>query len=533
VSEPVNETHWNDISVMVYDKNPSQTDICLSTPERSPVPISLSRNISISSSIELSEKVRKSVSCANLAQTCENEVPVEFDCVRATCRQTSNIPYKIQDHGKEVVNTKNKGKHLKSNRLRKQSKQTNLRTTIDKSKSGYHKNKNQLVRSFRGKAENKNFQVYDSISPSSRSCYNNKRSQKRVINQNGRACEISAIVFTLGDALKMLMNKSNMFLAFVTDQEGSRFLQEHLISATDDQLWSTFIHLQRHFVTICQDIYGNYIAQKYLEFGSDKLRCSILETLRMSIPLLSLGKYGCRVVQKLIECGTREQKLLVAEQLTGAIIKLAYDQNGNHVVQKIIQCLNPDEIGFVVDEISGYTCSLAMHRYGSRVIQQVLKKFSRSVARPLLDQIKKNAISLSKSQYGNYIIQYIIKHFVEERTEVIIKLIGRVAELSREKCASNVIEQAIKKSTLTQLNELAEQLLKNESPQTERYSALALLVKDQFGKYVVQTLLDSTSGVIRQRLLSCLKTFRRKNDYVKKVPVKVGQMSRRANNRNK
>jgi len=510
----VNGSHWNETSVMVYDKSPSQTDSGFASPERSSLSISSSRSFSISPCTELSEKVRKSVEGAKLTQTCEKEVPVKFDSVRAMCSQKSNIPNKVQDNWEEVVNTKNKGKHLRSNRFRRQSKQTNLRTSIDKSKSGYHKDQNQLVSSFRGKARNKDFQVYGSISPTSSSGYNSKRSRKRVY-KHGQARETPERALTLGDALTMLMNKPNMFLAFVTDQEGSRFLQEHLVSATDGQLQSTFNHLQRHFVTICQNVFGNYIAQKYLEFGSDKLRHSIFETLQTSIPVLSMGMYGSRVVQKLLQCGTHEQKLLVAKQLKGSIIKFVYNQYGNHVVQKIIQCLNPDEIGFVVDEISGYTYNLAMHPSGSRVIQRLLENLNRCVARPLLDEIKKNAIALSKNQFGNYIVQYIIKHCVKERTEIIVKLIGRVAELSGEKKASNVIELAKEKSAV-----------RNESPLSERYSALALLDNDPFGKYVLQTLLEWSSGAIRQRLLKCLRTCRKKKDYVKNFPLKVGQVSR-------
>jgi len=337
-------------------------------------------------------------------------------------------------------------------------------------------------------------------------------------------------VLTLEDALKILMNKPNMFLAFVTDQEGSRFLQEHLISATTEQLWSTFTHIQHHFVDICQDVFGNYVAQKYLELGSDKLRGAVLETLQPSIPLLSVGTYGCRVVQKLLECGTHEHKLLIAEQLAGSIIKFVYDQNGNHVVQKIIQCLNPNEIGFVVDEISGYTYNLAMHPYGSRVVQRLLEKVSRRIARPLFDKIKQHTISLSKNQHGNYIIQWIIKHCVKERREVMGKLTGSVIELSREKSASNIYDQASKTSTLTQKGELVQELLKDESPQTERCSALSLLVNDQFGKYVIHAMIDSSSGAFRQRLQNSLRTcgtIKKRLYYGKNLSVEVKQTSQR------
>jgi len=336
-----------------------------------------------------------------------------------------------------------------------------------------------------------------------------------------------ARMLTLAEVQNMLMVENNMFFAFVTDQEGSRFLQKHLTTATPEQLWSTFMHLKPDFVAICQDVFGNYVAQKYLELGSDELRSAVVETLKPSITSLSMGMYGCRVVQKLLECAAEEHKKVVAQLLAGSIIKFVYDQNGNHVVQKMIQCLGAREIGFVAEEISGYTYSLAMHPYGSRVIQRLLEKISRRRARPLLNEIKQHTVALSKNQYGNYIIQWIIKHCPVERKEVVAKLIGRVAELASEKFASNVIEQAFKRSSNAQIKELGEELLRDNS-RIGRYPTLALLVNDQFGNYVIQTLLESSTGAFRQRLLQSLSKCGRLNkDYGKNLLVKVDQMLRK------
>jgi len=534
--EPKSGGNWDENNAMISGESPRETDFCFSGSEESEgsfLSISLSRSISISPSFnELSEKVNKNVSSASSAQTYQKEVPAKFERARAMCRQQSNTRYQFRGPGREMFNTKNRRKHVRWNQSQRWTEQTNFRTR-DNRKFRNRKDQNRVVSTCGGTSQNNDFQVNDNISTSWRVGNNNKRAHKRGIRDRF-AREGSARGLTLGDTLQKLMNKPKMLLAFVTDKEGSRFLQENLMSATTDQLWSTFTHLQRHFVTISQDVFGNYVVQKYLEFGSDKLRGAILETLQTSISLLSLEKYGSRVVQKLLDYGAHEQKLLVAKQLTGSIIKFVYDQNGNHVVQKIIQCLNANEIGFVVDEISGYTYKLAMHPYGSRVIQRLLEKISRISAQPLLEEIKQHTIALSQHQYGNYLIQGIIKHSIKERREVIGKLIGRVAELSREKYASNVIELAIKRSNLAEINELAKELLEDESRQTERFPTLALLVNDQYGNYVIQTLLIYSSGVLRQRLLNSLSMCSNlKKDYGRNLLLKVEQILRRdTSNRN-
>jgi len=78
------------------------------------------------------------------------------------------------------------------------------------------------------------------------------------------------------------------------------------------------------------------------------------------------------------------------------------------------------------------------------------------------------------------------------------------------------------------IRELAEELLKVGSPKKESYPTLALVVNDQFGNYVVQTLLESSSGAFRQRLLRSLsKCGRSKQNYGKNLLLKVGQMLRK------
>jgi len=108
---------------------------------------------------------------------------------------------------------------------------------------------------------------------------------------------------------------------------------------------------------------------------------------------------------------------------------------------------------------------------------------------------------------------------------VLRRLIGRVAELSREKFSSNVIEEAFKRSSYAQIKMLAEELLHDTTVRKERLPTLALLVNDQFGNYVVQTLLNKTTGLFKQHLLHSLSKCGKFNqNYGKHLLMKVDQM---------
>jgi len=84
---------------------------------------------------------------------------------------------------------------------------------------------------------------------------------------------------------------------------------------------------------------------------------------------------------------------------------------------------------------------------------------------------------------------------------------------------------AFTRSRQRQLKELAEELLQVDPAKKGSYHTLALVLNDEFGNYVIKTLLESSSGAFRQRLLRSLSKCGRSNqNYGKNLLVKVGQM---------
>jgi len=109
-----------------------------------------------------------------------------------------------------------------------------------------------------------------------------------------------------------------------------------------------------------------------------------------------------------------------------------------------------------------------------------------------------------------------------------LKLIGHIADLSREKFASNVIERAFENSTPVQLKELAAELLHDDPGEKGSYPTLALLVSNQFGNYVIQTLLEASSGAFREKLFRSLRKCGRFNkDHGKNLFVEVRRLLRK------
>lgn len=89
---------------------------------------------------------------------------------------------------------------------------------------------------------------------------------------------------------------------FSKDQHGSRFIQQRLEQSPDAEKEIVFAEVLPAAYSLMTDVFGNYVIQKFFEFGTLEQKATLTERLQGHVPALSLHTYGCRVVQKAIEC---------------------------------------------------------------------------------------------------------------------------------------------------------------------------------------------------------------------------------------
>ncbi|KZV42359.1 Pumilio 4 isoform 1 [Dorcoceras hygrometricum] len=292
-------------------------------------------------------------------------------------------------------------------------------------------------------------------------------------------------------------------IEFSMDQHGSRFIQQKLETATVNEKIKIFSEIIPHAHNLMTDVFGNYVIQKFFEHGTDSQRKELARHLIGHVLPLSLQMYGCRVIQKALEVVDVELQTEMAKELDGSVLKCVRDQNGNHVIQKCIECLPQDRIQSIISSLLGQVVNLSTHSYGCRVIQRVLEYCGDTKNKQIImDEIMSSVCNLALDQFGNYVIQHVLQHGKpHERAEIVRKLAGQIVKMSQQKYASNVVEKCLTFGGPEERKLLVNEILGT----TDENEPLQAMMKDQFGNYVVQRVLETCDDQSRELMLSRIK----------------------------
>lgn len=313
---------------------------------------------------------------------------------------------------------------------------------------------------------------------------------------------------------------------FTKDQHGSRFIQQKLPVATEEEKEIVFNEIREISFELMTDVFGNYVIQKFFEHGSATQKQVLLEYMSGNIYDLSLQMYGCRVVQRALEALPLEGQIAIVSELKDHVLTCAKDQNGNHVIQKSIEKIPFENVRFILDSLGSHIYHLSTHPYGCRVIQRLLEYSDIEDQKNILAELNRFVFYLIQDQYGNYVIQHILERgSQEDKVEILKVAFSSIVNFSKHKFASNVIEKCIKHGTLEQRQRIwHEVMLGNEDLEKETVdddSPLALMMKDQYANYVIQKLVECFDAKSREKknlvvkLRQYLKQLSMKNNYGK------------------
>uniref|UniRef100_A0A674EGJ1 Pumilio RNA binding family member 2 n=1 Tax=Salmo trutta TaxID=8032 RepID=A0A674EGJ1_SALTR len=309
---------------------------------------------------------------------------------------------------------------------------------------------------------------------------------------------------------------------FSQDQHGSRFIQQKLERATPAERQMVFGEILQAAYQLMTDVFGNYVIQKFFEFGSADQKLALATRIRGHVLPLALQMYGCRVIQKALESISSDQQSDIVRELDGHVLKCVKDQNGNHVVQKCIECVQPQALQFIIDAFQGQVFVLSTHPYGCRVIQRILEHCTQEQTLPILEELHQHSEQLGQDQYGNYVIQHVLEHGrPEDKSKIVAEVRGKVLLLSQHKFASNVVEKCVIHSSRAERALLIDEVCcQKDGP----HSALYTMMKDQYANYVVQRMIDMAEPAQRKIIMHKIRPHiatLRKYTYGKHILAKL------------
>ncbi|CCH40775.1 putative translational repressor [Wickerhamomyces ciferrii] len=348
------------------------------------------------------------------------------------------------------------------------------------------------------------------------------------------------------DELNLIPIESLDILKLSVDQYGCRFLQKKLdldVSIKD----VIFNKIFNNLIDLIINPFGNYLIQKLIDYLSNYQKDLLIEKIHTYLFLISINQYGTRSLQKIIDkvSNTYQIDLIIKglqiNDVTNGIddnniVKLIKDLNGNHVIQKCIFKFPPEKFQFIIDSIciNNNIVRISTHKHGCCVLQKLLNNanFNQilNIAKMLLIYLD----DLINDQFGNYIIQFLFElNFLKTSKNISFlideffnKIYNNLIQLSCLKFSSNVVEKFIKILKFKQNYLYLTEIIKLVDYNFE------LLIKDKFGNYVIQTLIDQFYDVSElssemNKLIVNIKSYLpaiKSAPYARKIQLKIQQL---------
>ncbi|PVI08638.1 ARM repeat-containing protein [Periconia macrospinosa] len=319
------------------------------------------------------------------------------------------------------------------------------------------------------------------------------------------------------------MNRQEIY-SLCKDQHGCRFLQKKLEDRNPEHLQIIFDETAPHVVELMTDPFGNYLCQKLLEFTNNEQRNMLVRNAAPSLVSIALNQHGTRALQKMIEfISTPEQIQMIMNALRDQVVDLIQDLNGNHVIQKCLNHLKAEDAQFIFDAVGEHCIVVGTHRHGCCVLQRCIDHASGFQKIQLVARITANSFNLVQDPFGNYVVQYILDLNDPSFTNPLCHgFRGKIAELSKQKFSSNVIEKCMRCADNPTKAMMVEELMDPEE--------LEKLMRDSYGNYVIQTALEFAPPEICVHLIEAMRPILpgiRQTPYGRRIQGKVQERESR------
>ena len=292
---------------------------------------------------------------------------------------------------------------------------------------------------------------------------------------------------------------------YIKHQQTSRLFQYYFEQTPPEITHLIFMELFEELNELLLDPYANYFCLKIFFHLTHNDRTRFVNKIAYNFAVLSTNKISTYPIQCIIQAltNTTEQNVII-QGLLGCslnnesnIIKLSFDLYGTHVVEKILQHFNMELLLPVFNFICNDFLFIANNPNGLCVIKKVIEVTNNTMYFDnVFEQLYKNALLLIQNPYGNYALQHALDVWdISQSERLIAQFQGNLIYLSIQKYSSNVIEKCLEKSPLF-LFKFCQELLGDNS-----HSTLVLFLRNTFGNFVIQTIMNCVRNTPWQTLI--------------------------------
>ncbi|WVF71933.1 hypothetical protein IAT40_006743 [Kwoniella sp. CBS 6097] len=236
------------------------------------------------------------------------------------------------------------------------------------------------------------------------------------------------------------------------------------------------------------------------------VRSALLEDFRLNKPKkwelrdifghiveFSGDQHGSRFIQQKLTEATPEDRQKVFDEIMPNAYQLMTDVFGNYVTQKMFELGDQLQKGALAKKMEGHVLQLSMQAYGCRVVQKALDHVLVEQQAKLIAELEPHILECVRSSNANHVIQKLI--LLAPPQSVPDAFVGHVKELSMHPYGCRVLQKMFESLEDGMKRPLLEEMHQCTLP----------LIEDQFGNYVVQSVIVVGLPVDKDKVVSVIK----------------------------
>ncbi|KAI0025815.1 armadillo-type protein [Xylariomycetidae sp. FL0641] len=207
-----------------------------------------------------------------------------------------------------------------------------------------------------------------------------------------------------------------------------------------------------------------------------------LEQCGGTIYELCKDQHGCRYLQKQLENRIPDQIHMIWQETNQHVVELMTDPFGNYLCQKLLEYCNDDERTILVQNAAQDMIRIALNQHGTRALQKMIDFVNTpQQVNLIIGALHNNVVQLIQDLNGNHVIQKCLNKLSSQDSNFIFTAVGQqCVQVGTHRHGCCVLQRCIDHSSGQQKARLVDRITQDA----------LVLIKDPFGNYVVQYIID-------------------------------------------